>query len=95
MSKRYYQGETMPQVVEVRDNNGALTDPDTIVISIVDPEETVKVTAQAMAKDSKGKYHYDYAIAGDALLGKWTTEVKAVKVFTQIEKDGFIVMEAL
>ena len=95
MSKMYYQGETMPQKVEVRNETGALVDPDTIVITIVDPEETVEVIAQAMTKDATGKYHYDYLVAADAVVGKWRTEIKAVKGFTQIEQDEFTVMEAL
>ena len=95
MSKRYYQGETMRQNVVVQDVNGALVDPDTIVMSIVDPAETVKIDAQTMTKDSTGKYHYDYLLATDAVTGKWTTEVKAVKGFTQIEQDEFTVMETV
>ena len=95
MSKMYYQGETVRQSVEVRAVNKALTDPDTIVITIIDPKETVQVSAQAMTNDSTGKYHYDYLIATDAEKGKWKTEIKAMKGFTQIEQDEFTVMEAL
>lgn len=85
----------MPQKVEVRTNAGVLMDPDTIVISVVDPEGAEKITDQAMTKDATGEYHYDYLLAADALVGKWKTEVKAVKGFTQIEQDEFTVMEAI
>ncbi|MEA1957611.1 MAG: hypothetical protein U9N01_04570 [Euryarchaeota archaeon] len=95
MSKRYYQGETMRQNVEVTNVKGTLIDPDTIVITIIDPEETVKTDAQNMTKDSTGKYHYDYLLADDALVGDWKTEIEAVKGFTAIEQDEFTVMEAL
>lgn len=95
MSKRYYQGETMRQNVEVTDVDGTLVDPDTIVITIIDAEETAKETTQAMTKDSTGKYHYDYLLAADAAIGKWETEIKAVKGFTAIEQDEFAVMEAV
>ena len=95
MSKMYYQGETMPQTVEVRDVDKVLIDADTIVITIADPEGTVKVTAEDMLNDSTGKYHYNYLLADDAVVGKWTTEVKAVKGETQMEQDEFTVMEAL
>lgn len=91
----YYQGETMPQTVEVRGTNGALTDPDTIVITIINPDETKEIDAQNMTKDGTGEYSYDYLIATDAVIGKWKTEIKAVKGFTQIEHDEFTVMEAL
>lgn len=85
----------MSQTVEVRTTAGALVDPDTIVISIVDPKGAVKVTAQGMTKDVTGEYSYDYLIAVDAEIGKWKTEIKAVKGFTQIEQDEFTVMEAI
>jgi uncharacterized protein YfaS (alpha-2-macroglobulin family) len=95
MSKMYYQGETMPQAVEVRTTAGALVDPDTIVITIVDPEGTTEIDAQSMTKKVTGKYSYAYLLAVDALVGKWKTEIKAEKGFTQIEQDEFTVMEAL
>lgn len=95
MSKRYYQGETIKQNVELRDVDGVLVDPTSIVITIIDPEGTTKVDAQDMTKDETGKYYYDYLIATDAVTGRWETEVKAVKGFTQIEQDEFTVMEAL
>ena len=85
----------MPQNVEVRDKDRILTDPDTIVITIIDPEGTTKADAQAMTKATTGKYSYDYLIAADAVTGKWETEIKAVKGYTQIEQDEFTVMEAL
>ena len=95
MSKMYYQGETMPQRVEVRDTTKALLDPDTIVITIIDPEGNVKINGASMTKASTGKYQYDYLIGVDALKGKWTTEIKAEKGFIQIEQDEFTVMEAV
>jgi len=95
MSKRYYQGETVRQNVEVTDVNGILVDPDTIVITIHDTEGTAKADEQTMTKDSTGKYHYDYLLDADALAGDWTTELKAVKGFTAIEQDEFTVMEAI
>lgn len=84
----------MPQKVEVRDKLKALVDPDTIVITILSPAGA-GIDEQNMTKDGTGKYHYDYLIATDAPIGKWRTEIKAVKGFTQIEQDEFTVMEAL
>ncbi len=85
----------MRQNVKVTDVNGALVDPDTIVITIVDAEETVKAEEQAMTKESTGKYEYDYLLAADAIVGEWKTEIKAVKGFTAIEQDEFTVMVAI
>ena len=95
MSKMYYQGESVRQNVEVTDVDRALIDPNTIVITIHDAEGTAKIDEQTMAKDSTGKYHYDYQLATDAVVGKWTTEIKAIKGFIQIEQDEFTVLEAL
>lgn len=95
MSKMYYQGETMSQTVEVRTTAGALVDPDTIVITIIDPAGTTKADAQSMTKDGTGEYSYDYLIAEDAILGEWKTKIKAVKGFTKIEQDEFTVVEAI
>lgn len=93
MSKRYYQGETFPQKAEVRDVLGVLIDPDTIVITIVNPEGTKEVDEQAMSKEDTGEYCYTYLIAEDAKKGKWITEIKAEKGYIQIEQDEFTVME--
>lgn len=95
MSKMYYQGETVRQTVEVTDVNGALVDPNTIVITIIDTEGTIKINEQSMSKDVTGKYHYNYLLAGDALVGKWTTEIKAEKGFIAIEQDEFTIMEVI
>lgn len=95
MSKRYYQGETMPQNVEVRDRKGVLIDADTIVITIIDPEGGVKVDEGNMTHDATGRYHYNYGVAVDAVVGKWATEVKATKGFIAIEQDEFTVLEAI
>lgn len=95
MSKRYFQGETAHQYVKVTDVRGILQDPDTIVISIVDVNKTLVVDKIAMTKRAIGEYRYDYLLAADAKIGKWVTEVKAIKGFTQIEQDEFTVMEAL
>ena len=93
MSKRYYQGETMRQSVEVMDEAGALVDPDSIVISIIPPAGVASDPVN-MTKDSTGKYHYDYLLETDAEEGEWQTEIKAVKDFTAIEQDEFAVMGA-
>jgi len=95
MSKRYYQGESFPQRVKVTDREGVLVDPDTIIITIVDPNGTKEVDGEDMIKEEVGEYKYIYALAVDAEIGEWSTEVEAEKGFIQIEQDKFTVMEAL
>lgn len=95
MSKIYHQGETIRQKAHVTNVLGILTDPNTIVITIIDSESTKKADAQAMTKDVTGKYYYDLLIPTDAVVGKWITEIKAVKGFTAIEQDQFTVVDAI
>ena len=95
MSKIYHQGETFRQKAHVTDASSSLIDPDTIVITIIDSENTKKVDAQAMTKDTIGKYYYDHLISTDATLSMWTTEIKAVKGFTAIEQDQFTVVKTI
>lgn len=95
MSKIYHQGETIRQKARVTDVNNALVDPDTIVITIIDSENAKKVDAQTMIKELTGKYYYDHLIPTDAMLGKWITEVKAVRGFTAIEQDQFTVIDTI
>ncbi len=95
MSKIYHQGETIRQKAHVTDVSKTLIDPDTIVITIIDSENSKKVDTQAMTKDVTGKYYYNYLIPTDAVVGVWTTEIKAVKGFTAIEQDQFTVVESI
>ena len=94
MAKMYYQGETMRQKAEITDVGKNLVNPDTIVISILDVSGEKKVEDEVMINDDTGKYHYDYLIPTDALIGLWTVEIKAVKGFTAIEQDQFTVLDS-
>jgi len=93
--KKYYQGETFRQKVDVTNVDDNATDPNTITISIKDSAGVTKVTAATMTKDSIGVYHYDYDIPDDGATGEWTTEVKAEKTQKAIEQDRFLVLEAI
>jgi len=94
MANMYFQGETLRQKAEITDIGKVLVDPDTIVISIIDLQGIKKVEEEAMERDATGKYHYDYLIPADALIGLWTAEIKAVKGFTAIEQDQFTVLDS-
>lgn len=93
--KKYYQGETFRQKVNVTNIDDEDTDPDTITITIVDSVGVKNVTDVAMIKDTVGYYHYDYTIPTDGATGEWTTEVNAEKTQIAIERDRFLVLEAL
>ena len=93
--KKYYQGETFRQKVDVTNVDDDATDPNTITITIEDSEGIKKVTDGVMTKDSVGFYHYDYDIPDDAATGEWTTKVYAEKTQKAIEQDRFLVLEAI
>ena len=46
-----------------------------VTISIFDPDETQKVTAQAMSEGVTGTYTYNYTIPADGVLGEWKYRV--------------------
>jgi len=93
--KKYYQGETFRQKVNVTNIDNDDTDPDNITITIEDSAGVKKITDSVMTKDSVGFYHYDYDIPDDGATGEWTTEVYAEKTQKAVEHDRFLVLEAL
>lgn len=95
MSRVYYQGETIRQKAHVTDVRGIFITPDTIVITIKDPIDTMIENGKNMVEDEKGKYYYDYLIPSDGMIGKWRTEIKAIKGYTAIEQDEFTVVEGI
>lgn len=93
MATEYQQGESVVAEIEIRNKAGVLSDPGTsIKITIDDSAGAEKVAAQAMTKDSTGKYHYNYDLAGDAATGTWNVEVFADNTLVTIEADTFTVI---
>lgn len=70
------RGSTYTWTATVRDAGGDLADAPDLTISIADPNDDVLVgfpeAIPPVVHDSLGKYHYDWAVAGDALLGTYT-----------------------
>ncbi|MCK9569859.1 hypothetical protein M0R72_13025 [Candidatus Pacearchaeota archaeon] len=91
--KIYEAGETIPRAVLVK-FNGTLVDPDTITITITNPDEAVEVDAVAMTRDSVGTYHY-YFNPASPKVGRYTVLYKAVDdSFVAQLKDQFRVRSA-
>jgi len=73
----YYLEASVRLIAHIRSGAGAFTDPTgSIVIRIMDPNSTRKVTDGAMTKFAEGKYYYDYDTTGEA-TGTWTWEAVA------------------
>lgn len=89
----YLQGETSIINAEVTNSSGTYIDPTSITCTIDDPVGTQKVTG-AMTKDEVGYYHYDYALASDALVGTWRAFVTAVVGTRTVIEDIRFIVEA-
>lgn len=58
-------GETVVCSIEAK-QLGVLKDPDSLQITIYDPDGEIDVGLVGMDRDSEGKWHYDYATVGKA-----------------------------
>ena len=71
-------GETIICTIEIKDADGAYVDPETsITITVLDASGATVVDAQAMVKDTVGKYHYDYTSEETAVRGVYHISYKA------------------
>lgn len=84
----FHIGETVICSIVI-DEEGVLTDPSTSTkITITDSQKSIKVNDQAMAKDSTGKYHYDWDTSSLSLAGIYTISYKAIDTGrVSIEED--------
>ena len=86
-------GETVICTIEIRDADGTLTNPATstkIVINQLSPSVAIIVASTAMSEDSTGKWHYDFASAGNARGGYEAEYTATDGTRITIEIDGFI-----
>jgi uncharacterized protein YfaS (alpha-2-macroglobulin family) len=56
----------------------ALYDPNSVLITIYQPDGENVVDDDGMVRESTGVYRYDYQLAVDADTGIWTAKVKTV-----------------
>lgn len=92
MAKIFQRNETIICSIVIKDANSDLADPETsIMIDIINQEETIVVNATAMTRDSIGTYHYDYNPASDAMLGLYHVKYTAIDgTRITIKNDSFI-----
>jgi hypothetical protein len=65
----------------IKDDDGALVDPTSVVIDIYDPDSTLKIDGSAMTKESTGVYEYYYhkdTSADPMDSGNWRGVIKAI-----------------
>ncbi len=82
----YEREETYDYDIEIRDEDGILIDPDTVKITITDPNGDDLVSLANMTQDDTGKYSYNYDIPATAEYGEWTTVVTATSAATTVTK---------
>lgn len=86
----YQRDETVVLEIEYRTTDDVLVDPDTVTISVYEPDGTLLVTAQTATKESTGTYSYDVLVASDTDVGNYDVRWRA-KTGTryQIDKDVY------
>lgn len=78
MTDTWQIGETPRFEAEIRaSDTGALANPTTTTINIVDPAGVTKVDNTAMTNPSTGSFYHDYPIPSDGNIGTWEWNVIA------------------
>jgi len=89
----YQVGESMREEARFYDFTDILTDPDIVVISIINPSGTILINQEDMTSDETGIYIYNYSIPDDAPIGLWKVIVKGTSgVLNTINNDSFRVV---
>lgn len=72
------QGGTVRLLATYEDATGALVDPGSPLVDIIDPSNTTVVTGAVPVRDALGEFHYDFAIDAAAPLGGWVARFTGV-----------------
>jgi len=72
------QGGTAHITMFYRNGSGALTDPTTPTVDILDPTGVIVLPDQVPTRVSTGQYTFDYPVAGAATLGNWIARFSGV-----------------
>ena len=72
------QGANAHLTVLFEDSGGGLTDPTSPQLDIIDPNNVEVASNLVLVRDSLGTYHYDWAVANNALLGDWTARFSGI-----------------
>lgn len=86
---KFIQKATVWVRAYVYDADGALVDPTSVKLTLVDAAEVKKVDALAMTKYAVGVYDYYYNLASDAAEGWWNIEVWATDGTGDTAKSSF------
>lgn len=93
--KRVGRGGTITLEATFQEGSGALVDPTTPRVDLIDPVDTEVVTDAVPTQDAVGLYHYDYEVPVDAPLGVWTAHWTGVINGSPVaDDDSFEVTEA-
>lgn len=68
----YQAGDTYRATLTVRDENGDLTDPASLTLTVRQPDGTTE--DHAYVQDSTGEYHADIELTAGMWAGAWATE---------------------
>jgi hypothetical protein len=65
------QGGTVRLRASYKAAGGALADPTTPLVDLLDPEGTLVISDAVPTREGLGEYYYDFTAPDDALLGDW------------------------
>ena len=87
-TNRYKAGTAIYLTATITDTTGALIDPTSVTVTIIDSSGTVKVAAATATKVSIGVYSYILQTAGAWITGMYKIDWTAVSgAYTSIEED--------
>lgn len=93
IAKIYTVGTTVRITTETRDSSNVLTDVSSIVITITDPADEVKITEQVMSKANTGSYYYNWQSDTDDDTGQYKATVKATAADGKISIKSILLFE--
>lgn len=89
MAERVGQGGTIRLDARYVDGTGALTNPTTPRISIIDANSVTQVSNATPTQDGTGLFHYDYTVPALGVLGLWTARWTGTINSVNVTGDDF------
>lgn len=93
MTQRVGQGGTVPLDGTFEDGTGALIDPTTPRVDILNPSGVVLVTDDIPARLATGIYRYDFVVPVNAPIGLWTARWTGVINGGAVQGDEYFIVD--
>lgn len=92
MSKELGETVTIRATIKDPEDSNKLVDPESVLLTIVNPDDTTVLSCRQMTKESVGVYVYKHTISVAAQIGGYTGNIKATNTddFIDIKKFSFV-----